>query len=108
MPALAGVLVAGFAGTVELLALYVTKKVAIAVALGGFFVAGWVAMELTIKGLFTAIAYSVPGWMVAPLGVVAYLLPSNVDGCLSACMSALFVRWVWDAQREWARAVATV
>lgn len=108
MPLLAGFLLTGFTGLVAWLSAFVTKKIAVAAALALFFVTGWLAFEATLKALFTALSYTLPTWTLGPLAVVSYLLPDNFDACVAACMAAVVARWVWDAQREWAKAVASV
>jgi hypothetical protein len=108
MPLLASLLGSAFTSVVTFLAAWVGKKVAVAAALGAFLATGWVALAVALHGLFTAISYAMPGWMAGPLGVVAWLLPDNFSTCLTAIFTAYFTRWVWDAQREWAKAVAAV
>ncbi len=106
MPLLAALLGGAFSSLVGWLTQFVTKRVAIAGALGTFLVGGWIACEVALQAAWSAISWSAPEWMIGPLSVVAWLLPSNFNACLSACMGAMFARWVWDAQREWAVAVA--
>src|SRR5260221_6188496 len=108
MPLLALLLSSGFSGIVAFLAQFVTKKIAVGAALGAFMIAGWVALQLALKALWSGISYTMPSMLTGPLGVLAYLLPDNFDACVAACMGALFARFVWDAQREWAKAVAAV
>jgi len=106
MPFLAALLGGLLTGITQWLAQFVTKKIAVSVALAAFFVAGWIALELALQALVVGLGYVTPGWMADPLSLAAFLLPSNLNACFSACISALFLRYVWDAQREWAKSVA--
>lgn len=108
MPLLAALLGSAFSAVVAWLSAFVTKKVAVAAALAAFFGTGWLAFQVGLRALYEGLAFVVPAWMSPPLAVVAYLLPSNFNTCLAACLAALYARFVWDRQREWAKAVASV
>lgn len=108
MQFLAWLVGSAFAGVVDFLARFVTRKVALGVVLGGFLSAGWLACMLAIKAIFEGIAWVTPEWLVGPLQLVAFMLPSNLNACFSAAVSAVFVRWVWDRQREWGKAIAAL
>ena len=106
MPYLAALLANGFAQLVGYLTAFFGKKLAVAGALAAFLVGGWVAIQGTLKAIWTGLAWSIPAEIVGPLQLAAYVMPSNLSACFSALIAARLARWVWDRQREWAVAVA--
>lgn len=106
MPLLGALLGNAFTGLVAFLGAMVTKKVAVALALAAFLIAGWIAIQLAIKALWEGLAWTIPGAVVGPLEFAAAFLPSNFGPCVDALVLALIARWLWDRQREWAAAVA--
>jgi len=92
---------------VAFFAAFMTQRVAVGAALGAFFVAGWVAFQASLYALWVSIDFAIPSALLAPFGVVAYLLPSNLQLCVTVLVAAKIARWLWDAQREWATAVAS-
>jgi hypothetical protein len=101
---LGSVLGSGFAGLVVWLTGVIGKKAAVATALGTFLVAGWVALQLSILGMWLALAWSVPTELEIPLGFLRYVLPGNTEICMEAVILSKIGRWLWDGQRDWARA----
>lgn len=102
-----GSLIGGvFAGLVGFLTDFIGRKAAIATALGSFLVAGWVAIQGAVYLAWTSLGWVIPSELSVPLGFVAYLLPSNTTACIQVMVVAKIGRWLWDQQRDWARAVA--
>lgn len=106
MPLLAGLLGNAFTGFVTFLATWFSKKVAVAAALVAFLIGGWVAIQVTMVGLWNALDFVIPSSIEPSLAVALYLLPANTWPCVQALVLARIARWLWDRQREWALAVA--
>lgn len=95
-----------FAGLVGWLSAVFSRKVAVGAALAAFLVAGWVAIQASLAAAWIALGWAIPGDLVVPLSFVKYLLPSNTAICIQTVILAKIGRWLWDGQRDWARAVA--
>lgn len=108
MPVLAGWLLSLVAGITGWLSSFVAKRVAVGVAYGSVLVAGWVAFQLAAFGLWSAIGFVMPGFMADVMRVVLYLLPSNFFPCVGALVSVRILRWAWEQQREYVRAVSAI
>lgn len=108
MPLLAALLGSAFSSVVAWLTSFVGKRLAIAVSVGGFLAAGWIAFQSAIRVIYEGVAFVLPGWMVEPMSVVAYLIPSNFSACLSAVLAATYARFLWDRQREWVKVMGAV
>jgi len=87
---------------------FVTKKIAIGVALGAFLVAGWVALQSAMYLAWASLGWIMPAGMSLPLSFVGYLLPSNTSICIEVIVLARIGRWLWDVQSDWARAMAVI
>lgn len=88
------------------LASVIGKKAAVAVTVGATFVAGTLALQALLFGLWMGLAYSLPAVMRDGLGFVVYLLPSNFSTCIAAMMGGKIARWLWDSQVEWLKVSA--
>lgn len=106
MPLLAALLGNAFTALVAYLGTIVGRKLAVGAAYTAFLVAGVVGLQVAIRGAWDAVAFVMPASMVRPLGVVAYLLPSNFGACVTAISTAVIARWLWDQQKAWAQSLA--
>lgn len=108
MPLLAGLLGNAFVGVVAWLSSFVSRKLAVGGAFTAFLVAGWISLQAAFASIIGAVTFAMPSSIIPALQIVAYLLPSNFGACINALVLSYVGRWLWDVQREWARAMATV
>jgi hypothetical protein len=93
LPAL-GVFLGGvFSGIVGFLATYLTKKVAITLAVLTVITGLTVAFMATIHGLVAGVTYYTPDALNM---AVSWFVPDNAIPCVSAVWSARIFRWVYE------------
>lgn len=103
MPLLLAALLADF---IHWLVGFFGKKLTAAITVGATFIGGWLALQIALVGLWTALGFTLPEIMVEPMQFAAYALPSNFNACLAACMAGKAARWLWDVQVEWIKVSA--
>jgi hypothetical protein len=95
IPVLASTLGAFFGGIVSWLGQYVTKRVAIIIAVIASLGALTVAFFATLAGLISGLSLIAPPGTTDLIGLV---FPSNTGACISIVMTAYVSRWVYDWQ----------
>lgn len=95
-----------FAGLVGFLTAILGKKAAIGTALAAFLVAGWIALQAGIYALWLSLGWTMPAELEIPVQFVRFVLPANTALCIEIVVLAKIGRWLWDGQRDWARATA--
>jgi len=108
MPLLATWLMGLVSGITGWLTQFVTKKIALGAALGTVLVGGWVALQLAVYGLWSAIGFVMPPFMGDVMKVVLYMLPSNAFACMNALIAARLLTWAWREQKDYAKAVSFI
>jgi hypothetical protein len=105
MPLIGFVLASGFIALINFFAVYIGRKLAVWAAFTAFLVAGVIALQVGMRAAWAAIGYATPDFMLVPLGLIGSLLPSNFGACATALSTAYVARWLWFAQKEWAKAM---
>jgi len=93
MPLLAGLVKALFAILMGWLGRYVTKRMALALAVSALFVTMTGALVVSLSAASSALLVAMPSF----IGKAAcWFWPSNGNQCISAMMAASAVRWAYD------------
>ena len=97
MPLLATFLGGLFASLVEFLTKYVTKRLAIFIALIAALVALLTATIASLNALIAGISLALPAFIN---DAMSWLVPSNLDDCIAIAVSAKVIVWVasWQAK----------
>jgi hypothetical protein len=85
MPLLGGLMLTLFAGLLDFFVKFFTRDVALRLAFGALMVASFVVLYGAAVGLMSAIAVTMPSFLVS---AIAFAFPSNVSGCLAAALGA--------------------
>lgn len=93
MPLLAAWLGSAIAAVVSFFATWLTKAIAIRVAVIAALVALTLAMVAALEGMLSAVAAVMPAEVSNGL---SWFWPSNGTACVAVCVAAHVTRWVYD------------
>lgn len=93
IPWLAGILGSMFSALFSFFATYVTKRLALVAAAVVIIVSITGAFFAALQALIAGLVLQVPPEVSA---MAALILPSNMDECVTICISAKMLRWVYD------------
>lgn len=93
MPLFATLVKALFTGLIGLLSTWVSKRVAIAIAVGAVFVAITGTMIAALAAASSAVLVPMPSWLAKP---ACWFMPSNLGECVSAMLAGQATRFAYD------------
>ena len=94
MPLLASLVLKLFTAILAFFGAYLTKQIAMRLALLTLFIALTGSMVIALKALISSIAVTIP----AEVQAASFILPSNTSTCIAAYWSARVLRWVYDSK----------
>lgn len=92
MPLLAGLFVSAIGGLIKFLLRFFTKRIAIGLAVVAAVVGLFAAFYATVNGAASTIQAIAPPYVT--IGA-SWVVPTNADECLTACVSGLIARWFY-------------
>lgn len=93
MPLLATLIQALFTGLIGVLSTWVTKRVAIALAVAAVFVAITGTMLAALSAASAAVLDPMPSWLAKP---ACWFMPSNLSECVTAMLAGQATRFAYD------------
>lgn len=104
MPLLATLIKALFVGLIGVFSQWVTKRLAISLAVAAVFVSLSLALLGTMEAVVSGVLVPMPSWLGQ---AICWWMPSNFAGCVSVMIGAQATRWAYDLhvkqiQMKWA------
>jgi hypothetical protein len=93
VPLFATLIKALFTGLIGILTTWVSKRVAIALAVAAVFVAITGTMIATLSAVASGLVVPMPSWLAKP---ACWFLPDNFGECVSAMLAGQATRFAYD------------